>query len=246
MSQDQSHSDQRPGRPKQQRPPRPKGAERRAPSRPGQSDVRRPFSGPKTPRQIAAKAGVAQRAGAFFAQTAQGLEELCAQELINLGMREVKPRFMGCTFETDPAGLYRANYQSRLASRILLPLARFACMEERDLYNETARVDWPGSFSPDRTFAVTALGHHPRIKHSRFAALRVKDAVVDAFREKTGRRPNVDVRDPNIHLVLHLEPSRAALYWDTSGAPLHTAGGYRQESVEAPIQENRCPRPFWP
>lgn len=176
------------------------------------------------------------QAGSFFAQCAKGLEELAAQELKALGALRVKPQFMGCLFDTDKAGLYRINYASRLASRILMPIAKFDCWNDNDLYRHIHKLEWPDMLRIGKTFAITALGKHPTIKHTKFAALRVKDAIVDKFMSEMGSRPSINTLDPDVHLVLHLQPKFAILYWDTSGSPLHRRG-YRQSTVDAPLQE---------
>ncbi|MCK5148144.1 class I SAM-dependent RNA methyltransferase [bacterium] len=176
------------------------------------------------------------QAGSFFAQTARGLEDLVAEELRMLGAEKVKTQFMGCIFDTDKAGLYRINYMTRLASRILMPIAKFDCWNDNDLYRHIHKLDWTDMLRLNNTFAITAVGKHPVIKHSKFAALRVKDAIVDKFMSELGSRPSIDPIEPDVHFILHLQPKFAILYWDTSGSPLHRRG-YRQSSVEAPLQE---------
>lgn len=161
---------------------------------------------------------------------------MAAEELKRLGALRVKPQFMGCIFDTDKAGLYRINYTSRLASRILMPIAKFDCWNDNDLYRHIRKLEWPDMLRIGKTFAITAVGKHPTIKHTKFAALRVKDAIVDKFMSEMGSRPNVNTLEPDVHLILHLQPKFAILYWDTSGSPLHRRG-YRHSTVDAPLQE---------
>ena len=177
-----------------------------------------------------------QKSGRYFGQIAEGLEDLGKKELQELGARDIKPIYRGYYFSADKAALYRINYCSRLLSRILAPLIRFDCHSDKYLYRTAAKINWPSFFDLKKTFAVQANVSHSKITHSKYASLRLKDAIVDVFREKAGKRPNVDTRDPDILFNLHIQNNKATIYLDTSGASLHRRG-YRLESVTAPIQE---------
>jgi len=177
-----------------------------------------------------------QKSGRYFAQTAQGLEDLAEKELQQLGAREIKTAFRGFYFSADTATLYRLNYCSRLLSRILAPLIRFDCHSDKYLYKTASKINWPNLIDLENTFAVKANVSHSNITHSQYAALRLKDAIVDVFRKKTGKRPNVDSRDPDVLFNLHIQNNKATIYLDTSGSSLHRRG-YRQKSIEAPMQE---------
>ena len=177
-----------------------------------------------------------QKSGRYFAQIAQGLEDIGKKELKVLGAREIKPVYRGFYFSADKATLYRLNYCSRLLSRILAPLISFDCHSDKYLYITAGKINWPSLFDLKNTFAVKANVSHSKITHSQYASLRLKDAIVDSFRKKTGRRPSVDTRDPDILFNLHIQNNKATIYIDTSGASLHRRG-YRQKSVEAPMQE---------
>lgn len=177
-----------------------------------------------------------QKNRSFFAQIAGGLEDLAIKELIDLGARNVVPGFRGAHFEADAAALYRINYMARMVSRILAPLSSFACRSRHDLYRCARSVDWCTLFSLKQTFAVFANVANSDINHSQFAALCVKDAVADAFRDRFGKRPDVDPRTPGIWINLHLMDNHAVISLDTSGGPLHRRG-YRNQSVVAPMQE---------
>ena len=170
-----------------------------------------------------------QQDGRYFAQVARGLEEPAKAELEELGANDVEIADSGLYFHHDAAGLYRVNYGSRLVSRVLAPLASFACFSEQALYDAAHAVPWEDLFSLEQTFAVFANVRESRISHSQFAALRVKDAIADRFRERCGRRPDVDTRNPDVWI--HLSVSL-----DTSGGSLHRRG-YRKQSVAAPLQE---------
>jgi putative N6-adenine-specific DNA methylase len=177
-----------------------------------------------------------QKSGRYFAQVAKGLEELGRQELHQLGAREIKPGYRGFYFSADRATLYRINYSGRILSRILAPLLRFDCHSDKYLYRTAAKIDWFALFSLKNTFAIRANVSHSNIKHSQFAAQRLKDAIVDRFRQETGKRPSVDTKEPDVLFNLHIQNNRATVYLDTSGGSLHRRG-YRLQSVEAPMQE---------
>ena len=177
-----------------------------------------------------------QKSGRYFAQTAQGVEDLAEKELQRLGAREIKTAFRGFYFSADKATLYRLNYCSRFLSRILAPLIRFDCHSDKYLYKTASKISWSSLIDLKNTFAVKANVSHSNITHSQYAALRLKDAIVDVFRKKTGKRPNVDSRDPDVLFNLHIQNNKVTIYLDTSGSSLHRRG-YRQKSIEAPIQE---------
>jgi putative N6-adenine-specific DNA methylase len=177
-----------------------------------------------------------QKSGRYFAQIGEGLDELAEKELQELGARDIKSGHMGFYFSADKIALYRINYCSRILTRILAPLIRFDCHSARYLYKTAAKIDWPSLFSKKKTFAVKANVSHSSINNSHYAALCLKDAVVDIFRDKKGGRPNVNTKTPDILLNLHIQNNKATIYLDTSGASLHRRG-YRSQSVEAPMQE---------
>lgn len=173
----------------------------------------------------------------YFAQYAEGFEDIAASELTRLGARDIEPVFRGCHFKADQEVLYRVNYESRLLSRVLAPLSAFRCRDRDDLYRAGRAIDWSAIFSTRQTFGVFAnVSGNANLVHSKFAALCLKDAVADAFRAKVGERPNVDRRDPDVALHLFIEKERAAVSLDTSGGALHRRG-YRRETVRAPMPE---------
>jgi putative N6-adenine-specific DNA methylase len=177
-----------------------------------------------------------QKSGRYFAQIAEGLEELGSKELRKLGASEIKAGHRGFYFSADKASLYRLNYCSRFLSRILAPLIRFDCHSDKYLYKTACSVDWTSLMDLQDSFAVKANVAHSRITHSQFAALRLKDAIVDVFRKKTGQRPSVETQTPDILFNLHIQNNKATIYLDTSGSSLHRRG-YRLQSIAAPIQE---------
>lgn len=172
----------------------------------------------------------------YFAQIAHGLEEEGARELTALGAREVATAYRGLYFDADPAAFYRIHYGARLVTQILAPLLTFDCHSDRYLYKTARDIDWTDFLSVDETFAVSANVSHSKINHSKFAALRLKDAVVDQFRDRYGRRPSIDTDDPDVWLNVYITNNRAVLSVATAGASLHRRS-YRTASVEAPMQE---------
>ncbi len=177
-----------------------------------------------------------QQYNQYFCQIGHGLEDLAAEELDELGAGDIQVQHRGVHFSGDHRILYRCNYESRLASRILAPLVTFGCHTDKVLYKRAGEIDWSQFLQPGQTFAVFANVSASRINHSQYAALRVKDAIVDQFREKTGKRPSVDTRNPDLWVSLNVRENKAVISIDTSGGPLHKRG-YRIGSYDAPLQE---------
>ena len=173
----------------------------------------------------------------FFATAAKGLEPLVAEELRALGAHEVKEARGGATFAGSRDVAYRACLWLRTANRVLLPLARFPAPDAETLYKNVRHMPWEQDLPPDGTLAVDFSGASPGISHTQFGAQKVKDAVVDRFRELTGRRPSVDKARPDLLINVHLYRELATVSIDLSGDSLHMRG-YRKESVAAPLKEN--------
>jgi putative N6-adenine-specific DNA methylase len=173
----------------------------------------------------------------YFAQIASGFEEPAEAELKSLGATEIKSAYRGLHFEADPETLYRINYTSRLIVRVLAPLVTFDCHSDNYLHQTALKQDWSQFMTPSDTFAVHAVtSNTPSLTHSQYAALKVKDAVCDFFRQKCGERPNVDTQSPDLGIHLFVRTNRATISIDVSGGSLHRRG-YRTVSVEAPMQE---------
>lgn len=173
----------------------------------------------------------------LFVSCSQGLEPILLQELQNLGCQSVREGFRGVHVEVNALeDIYRINYCSRIGGRVLLPLTDFICYDQKDLYKGASKIDWTRYIASGRTFAIDSNVNHKRLRNSLFAAQVVKDAICDQIREKRGNRPDIDTKFPDVQLNLFIHQDRAILGIDTSGAPLHKRG-YRQETVEAPIQE---------
>lgn len=172
----------------------------------------------------------------FYAQVSETLKDAAVGELQSLGGTDIMPSFRGIWFTAEKEALYRINYSSRLISRVLAPLAAFDCYNTDVLYKEARQIRWDDFFDEDMTFAVFANVSDSRINHSKFAALRIKDGIVDSFLEHTGRRPNVAPINPDVEVNLHIRKNVAELNIDVSGGALHRRG-YREETVSAPMQE---------
>ncbi len=173
----------------------------------------------------------------FFATCPKGLEYLLRDELIALGADEVREALAGVHFGGGIAAAYRACLWSRLASRVLMPLAEFDAPNEDALYDGVQAVDWSKHLAVTGTLAVDAVSNASTLTHTRYLAQKAKDAVVDQFRMREGERPSVDTSQPSIRINLLLRKNRALLSLDLSGSPLHRRG-WRIGQGEAPIKEN--------
>lgn len=178
-----------------------------------------------------------QQHSVYFAQVAENMESLAGEELASLGATNVKPVYRGLHFTAEPETLYRIVYQTRLCTRILAPLRQFDCHSTKYLYRTAKDLPWTELLRLDQTFLINAnVSDSSGITHSQYAALCVKDAIVDQFREQTGQRPSVGREEPDLVVNLHIHRNKAVISLDLSGASLHRRG-YRQESVAAPMQE---------
>lgn len=174
----------------------------------------------------------------LFVSCAPGLEPLLIEELTELGITGLTAGYRGVYVDNASwANIYRINYSSRIASRVLLPITQFRCFDRDSLYRGASGVDWSAYIRGNNSFAIDANVNHPQLRNSLFAAQVVKDAICDQMRKTTGDRPTVEVQAPDVQLNLYIQSNKATLSFDTSGWPLHKRG-YRQESVEAPVQES--------
>jgi len=172
----------------------------------------------------------------FFASCPKGLEYLLVDELKALGA-DAHEALAGVHFRGGLDAGYRACLWSRLASRVLLQLAEFEVADGDALYAGARPIAWGEHFDLGTSFAVDAVGSTQGVTHSQYAALRVKDAIVDAFRDATGERPNVDTENPGVRVNLVLRRGRAIISLNLAGPPLHQRG-YRIGAGLAPLKEN--------
>jgi len=172
----------------------------------------------------------------FDATCTLGLEQVLAGELAALGARQVAPRRGGVRFAGDPSLAARACLWLRSATRVRQQLAAFGVATADDLYAGAAAVPWERMIGSDDTIAVDASVRDAVLRHSGYAGLKVKDAIVDRVREREGRRPDVDRERPALAVKLVLQRDRARLYRDLSGESLHKRG-YRPAQVRGPLNE---------
>ncbi|MCI6209150.1 MAG: THUMP domain-containing protein [Prevotellaceae bacterium] len=172
----------------------------------------------------------------LIAKTFMGLEPVLAQELTQLGANNVQIGRRMVSFTGNKEMMYRANFQLHTAIRILKPIRHFKAGSADDVYEEVKKVDWSKYIEKGKTFSVDSVVYSDEFRNSRFVTYKVKDAIVDQFRENTGDRPNISVSNPDIRLNIHIAEDKATLSLDSSGESLHRRG-YRQESVEAPLNE---------
>jgi putative N6-adenine-specific DNA methylase len=173
----------------------------------------------------------------FFAPCPRGLERTLADELGTLRASELALAEGGVAFSGELTLAYRANLESRIASRILWRVGGGAYRDERDLYALVHAIDWSAHFGPERTLRVDVAATHSPLASLAFATLRVKDAVCDRFRAERGVRPSIDKRAPDVRVHAHLAEAEATVYLDTSGEALFKRG-YRRGAEEAPLREN--------
>ena len=172
----------------------------------------------------------------MIAKTMAGLEPVLAEELTSMGAENVQVLNRAVSFEGDKALMYKANYCCRTALRILKPIMSFVARNELMLYNNIFKIKWHEIFNINETFAIDAVVSGNYFTHSQYAALKVKDAIADEFREHFGARPSVDVENPDLRISVHIENEKVTLLFDSSGESLHKRG-YRKAVDKAPMNE---------
>jgi putative N6-adenine-specific DNA methylase len=172
----------------------------------------------------------------MVAKTLFGFEELLAKELLTLGAREIKVGVRNVSFVGDLGFMYKANLALRTTVRILKPIKSFKVDSEEDLYNKIRLIEWEQFLKVDGTFAIDAVTNSEKFTHSYYLALKSKDAIADYFRDKYGKRPNVDVKHPDLQINIHIQKDTCTVSLDSSGDSLHKRG-YRSATNIAPINE---------
>ena len=172
----------------------------------------------------------------MLAKTFKGLEEVLAQELIELGANDVQLERRAVSFRGDKALLYRANLCLRTAIRILVPIASFKDKDTDALYDQVKALNWSQYMTADQTFAIDATVYSESFRNSRFVTYRVKDAIADYWIDKAHKRPSVSTQIPDILLNVHVANEQVTISLDSSGESLHKRG-YRVATTEAPISE---------
>ena len=174
----------------------------------------------------------------FFATCPKGIEDLLYGELVAMEISHVKRTRSGVFFRGDLGSAYKICLWSRLANRVLLPLAHFEAKTPDDLYRQVYdQIQWDHHLTPNEKIAVNFTANHANTFHSHYAALRIKDAIADQFRAKFGCRPSVDTENPDIHINVYMKHEQAQVSLDLTGSSLHKRG-YRMDGGLAPLKEN--------
>lgn len=172
----------------------------------------------------------------MIAQTFAGLEDVLARELLKLGASKIQAERRAVSFYGDKGFMYKANFCSRTAIRILKPIAKFKCPNEDTLYEGIKKIDWFDYLGVEDTFVIDCVCFNSTINHSHFASLKAKDAIADKFREKKNARPSIDKFKPNLKVFIHISNNFCNVSLDSSGDQLFKRG-YRIKTNEAPINE---------
>ena len=172
----------------------------------------------------------------IIAKTFQGLEEVLAKELINLGANNVEIGRRMVAFTGDKEMLYKANFCTRTAVKILKPVKEFRATDADEVYEVVKQMDWEQWMDVKSTFLVDSVIFSENFRHSKFVAYRVKDAIADYWREKTGDRPNVGISNPDLRINVHIAEDEVTISLDSSGESLHQRG-YKTATVPAPLNE---------
>lgn len=173
----------------------------------------------------------------WFTNCPRGLENLLLQELSSLGAQSVRETVAGCSFEGTQAVAYRVCLWSRLANRVLLPIAEFPVRQDEDVLPLLTSIEWENYLPAGRSFVVDFSGQNRAIRNTQYGAQLTKDAIVDHFRERGLPRPDVSRKDPDVRFQLRLRKGKLEVSLDLAGASLHQRG-YRQEAGDAPLKEN--------
>ncbi|QEE50488.1 class I SAM-dependent RNA methyltransferase [Flavobacterium alkalisoli] len=172
----------------------------------------------------------------MIAKTFFGFEEILAKELLMLGAQNVEPGVRMVSFKGDKGFMYKANLALRTALKILKPIKQFKAYNDQSLYKGIQSIDWDNYLGVNDTFVVDVTTNSDYFNHSQFVALKTKDAIVDQFRDKFGKRPDIDKDFPDLRINIHIQKDQCSVALDTSGASLHHRG-YRTATNIAPINE---------
>ena len=172
----------------------------------------------------------------MIAKTFKGLEEVLAGELVELGANNVQLERRAVSFTGDKRLLYMANFYLRTASRVLVPIVTFKAKDADEVYEQVKQLDWSKYMTLQTGFQIDATVYSETFRHSRYVTYRVKDAIVDWWSEREGKRPNVKLSNPDLYLNVHIANETVTVSLDSSGESLHKRG-YRVANTEAPINE---------
>jgi putative N6-adenine-specific DNA methylase len=172
----------------------------------------------------------------LIAKTMQGLEEVLAREITDLGGNDVQIGRRMVSFAGDQRLMYKANLHLRTAIRILKPIISFNAKDPDEVYEQVRKIRWEEHFDPDQTFSIDTVVYSELFRHSKFLSYRVKDGLADYFKEKFGKRPSVRLTNPDIYIHVHVSHNVCTISLDSSGESLHKRG-YRIDQTEAPLNE---------
>jgi putative N6-adenine-specific DNA methylase len=172
----------------------------------------------------------------IIVRTYAGVEELLKKEIEQLTNKVVLIERRAVSLDGNTEDLYKINLWSRLAIDVLVHLYAFRVKDEDDLYNKLTNFKWEEHLLPDETFSFSSIVHSSNFRHSQYVALKAKDALVDRFKKRTGKRPNVERNNPDQHFIIRISEKDASVLWNSTGDPLFKRG-YRTHTVEAPVNE---------
>lgn len=172
----------------------------------------------------------------LLAKTLSGLEDVLVKEIRNLGGENIEKLKRAVAFEGDLTMMYKANLHLRTALRILVKITEFKARSEEELYRKIKMIDWSGILDLKSTFAIDTNVSSTIFTHSKYVAYKAKDAIADFFREKTGRRPNVNVFEPDVKINIRIYNDSVTVSLDSSGESLHRRG-YKIQTLDAPLSE---------
>ncbi|HNS41701.1 MAG TPA: THUMP domain-containing protein, partial [Taishania sp.] len=169
-------------------------------------------------------------------KTLFGLENVLKEELIELGYSNIVVLNRAVQLEASWKDVYNMNLNLRCALSILVEIAFFRIRDEQDLYKQAKKIDWTAYFDENKTFAVKGVVMSHLFRHTKFPFLLLKDAIVDVFRDKTGKRPDVNAKNPQVHIDVHINEDKVIISLNSSGLPLYQRG-YRDDTGDAPLNE---------
>ena len=172
----------------------------------------------------------------LIAKTLQGLEDILAKELAQIGANNIQKEKRGVSFTGNNELMYKANLHCRTAIRILKPIFTFQAKNADEIYAQIKKTHWEKYFSAKESFAISAVVYSETFSHSKFVTYKVKDAIVDYFKEKFNERPSIKITNPDVYLNIHIAHTTCTISLDSSGESLHKRG-YRSAQTEAPLNE---------
>lgn len=178
-----------------------------------------------------------QKSNRYFAQVLDNIEHIASEEIEELGGTNIETKYRGVSFDATPEILYKITYSAKIPTRILAPIINFDCHSTKYLYKTAHGIHWEDFLNLGKTFAIFSSVSNSIITHSQYASLCLKDAIVDYFREKYDRRPNIDPKFPDVWLNLYINNNKATISLELTGGSLHRRG-YKTNPTEAPMMEN--------